>query len=478
MESPSTFENKSQNNASDAIPQIIITTDNCNYPLQADSAKPQISSKSGNSTAGSDRISFSNIPSKQSNAIIPVKPLIKKSETRQSNLRNSSFYAPTKSSMLKLNKKDQINASFRSEVNHSNSVGPWGFAFKQKHEKENIIARKSHLKAYDSYINESLAEMMNDLNNSRIMSTKNSMTSNRRNQLGNIKQQNSLVNRQELAAKLKEAMIQSTQNPQNNLEISIPGLETQKSPASILKEYSVSFSGKNEPAVSDKIKESFIAKGAQELKEDNSLSQIQKVCSNESNKQQSMNISGISKVEPSAFIENVSILKEMTQKNNTAHTNYNEGIDEYSYYEDIEENAAIHINEPCNTSILQRTHDSNNCSRKCETTLCSYDNVALVKNEEKISDYLTKLTKIEKKYKKMFDLLKEEKKISMQLVVKKCLDLNPDLTSRSNSQEICEKYQEMIDEYNRTKKLLKEQQLMENNEILAEYREFHKLLHK
>ncbi len=426
-----------------------------NFPLQPQTEKtvPPPSAKSGISTDGSERVLTSsmkrvkkeNIP--ENNKAVQAAGKVTQKPPKKAGL-NSSFMMPTKSSVMRKNSKkvlNQQNESFRTSFHDSNSVGPWNFAAFKKN-CDNSIARTSQLKAYDSYINESLADLMAGPSLSQM-----SITSKNRNQSimrprSNKKCNMSMIDRKELANKIKQTMLEREKDA------------TPKGDCS--------FSAKNDPT-----KESFLEKGAQELKE--SLLALPEKEGTE--KQQLTDISHISKIEPSAFIENTSLiepLKDIDAKN-TSTSNYNEGIDEYS---SCMENSSSTLPGPCNTTNLCKTHNK----ALGESTLCSYDDVALVKNEEKINDYLTKLAKIEKKYKKMFTLLKEEKMCNMRLLVKKCLDEKElqELTSRGGSEEIVTKYKEMIEEYKRTKKLLKEQQLMENNEILAEYRQFHKGLHK
>ncbi len=119
-------------------------------------------------------------------------------------------------------------------------------------------------------------------------------------------------------------------------------------------------------------------------------------------------------------------------------------------------------------------NDTKLLSRRCaDSTLCSYNDSALAGNEDRISEYLDKLVRIDNKYKEMFARLREEKHKGMQVIISKCMMSEEENTSRGQTREIMEGYDQTLEEYRKKKQIIKQQQLAENNRLLAQYRQFH-----
>ncbi len=529
----------------------------CNYPLQQtqtaavllESSKPETSAadsirpsaKSGLSTSGSSRQG----PAPE--AEMRKKPVTKpaKSKTRL------GFGKPTASSLAKARAGTPVqrpassgkakksldrsvaatcNASFRS------NVGQESF--------EAMRRRSSQIKAYDSYINDSLADMIVPQSNNTSCC---SWAKSSQRKLGSGLK-TPFVGRQELADKIRSTMKkqqqQQQQNPSANLSVvstvqkanravvtfqntsvvsckgpSPPAEKNRRAanparrnPDEEQSSAGCSFSGKQHPAVEivndlDPEAQPQSNKGSLLVPPIGTVAQPFSNASNKGQLGDLSHISGAGAEAESAFLENPSFIEplqqaldhpsdkaeDQSQSQDMTMNNYDENIDEYSC--DASKAEIEHIGVPKNDSHCkaereeqhpediesERKDNTRVMSKKCgESTLCSYDDVALMINADKIEEYLDKLTGIEKKYNKMFSKLREEKHSSMQVVIRKCIEEEEmqELTSRSQTKELMGRYAGVLEEYRTTKRLLKEQQLVENNELLAQYRQFHKALHR
>eukprot|EP00826_Nyctotherus_ovalis_P044763 TRINITY_DN486_c0_g1_i1.p1 TRINITY_DN486_c0_g1~~TRINITY_DN486_c0_g1_i1.p1 ORF type:complete len:334 (+),score=35.08 TRINITY_DN486_c0_g1_i1:49-1002(+) len=88
----------------------------------------------------------------------------------------------------------------------------------------------------------------------------------------------------------------------------------------------------------------------------------------------------------------------------------------------------------------------------------------LTSNQEKIDGYLNRLSEVEEKYREVLLQLKRDKESKMQSLIKKEMKGGVQKQERT-----IKKLHETIDEYKKAKQLLKEQQLLENKEIITEY---------
>eukprot|EP00826_Nyctotherus_ovalis_P011674 TRINITY_DN13039_c0_g1_i3.p1 TRINITY_DN13039_c0_g1~~TRINITY_DN13039_c0_g1_i3.p1 ORF type:complete len:273 (+),score=84.03 TRINITY_DN13039_c0_g1_i3:191-1009(+) len=162
-----------------------------------------------------------------------------------------------------------------------------------------------------------------------------------------------------------------------------------------------------------------------------------------------IDISCINRNEPSEFVINYSLIEPLKEMSIAADNKCEENCEDIDEYFDT--------------------------SNRNKNSACTYDEDVLVDNEGKIDEYMGRLAKVEEKYRELLRKFKEEKLCSVKHVIDKCL--GEKLSGRSKSTQMSVKYKEVIDEYKKTKRLLEEQQIIESDEILKEYREFHKSLH-
>ena len=128
-------------------------------------------------------------------------------------------------------------------------------------------------------------------------------------------------------------------------------------------------------------------------------------------------------------------------------------------------------------SILQITPiKSEECGKVNAYSMCAYDEEALFKNESKIGDYVSNISRVESKYKKMLNKLHDEEHSLIMTTVLRVLKEEGD--SKEIARRLVQEIEDIKYDYDETRKLLKKQKMVENEVVYGGYKDFHKQLHK